>query len=148
MRIKRIVYKYRELILYSIIGGICASLDFGIYTLLSLWIPFLWANIISVHCGITCSFLLNRNLNFKVKDNTLKRFVSFYLVGLVGLGLSELLIYLLTNYFEWNHIIAKLLTIVAIALFQFTLNKFITFNKRKLVRNEHLSDKQSINDYE
>ncbi len=136
MKIKELIIKYRELILYGIIGGICASLDFGIYSLLSLWIPFLWANIISVHCGIFCSFILNRNYNFKVKDNTGKRFISFYLVGLAGLGLSELLIYLLTDQFRWNYLIAKLLTVVVVALFQFCLNKLITFNRKRLVGNE------------
>lgn len=137
MKIKELILKYRELILYGIIGGLCASLDFGIYSLLSLWIPFLWANIISVNCGILCSFFLNRNFNFKVKDNTGKRFISFYLVGLAGLGLSELLIYLLTDKFQWHYIIAKLLTVVVVALFQFVLNKLITFNKRRLLGNEN-----------
>jgi len=140
MNIKELVLKYRELILYGIIGGLCASLDFGVYTLLSLWIPFLWANIISVHCGILCSFILNRNYNFKVKDNTGKRFISFYLVGLAGLGLSELLIYLLTDKFEWHYIIAKLLTVVVVALFQFALNKLITFNRKRLLGNEDKSE--------
>lgn len=140
MNIRELVFKYRELILYGIIGGLCASLDFGVYTLLSLWMPFLWANIISVHCGILCSFILNRNYNFKVKDNTGKRFISFYLVGLAGLGLSELLIYLLTDKFEWHYILAKLLTVVVVALFQFALNKLITFNRKRLVGNESMAE--------
>lgn len=140
MKIKELIFKYRELILYGIIGGLCASLDFGVYSLLSLWIPFLWANIISVHCGIICSFVLNRNFNFKVKDNTGKRFISFYLVGLAGLGLSELLIYLLTYKFEWHYIVAKLLTVVVVALFQFVLNKLITFNRKRLLGNEDKSE--------
>ena len=134
--LKEQLLKYRELFLYGIIGGFCAALDFGIYSLLSLWIPFLWANIISVHCGILCSFVLNRNYNFKVKDNTGKRFFSFYLVGLIGLGLSELLIYLLTDIAEWHYLAAKLLTVIVVALLQFVLNKFITFNKKKLSGDE------------
>ena len=71
-----------------------------------------------------------------MKDNTGKRFISFYLVGLAGLGLSELLIYLLTDQFRWNYLIAKLLTVVVVALFQFCLNKLITFNRKRLVGNE------------
>ena len=137
MRIKELIIKYRELILYGIIGGFCAALDFGVYSLLSLWIPFLWANIISVHCGIICSFILNRSYNFRVKDNPGKRFISFYLVGLAGLGLSELLIYLLTDKFEWHYLVAKLLTVVVVALFQFTLNKLITFNRERLIGNSN-----------
>ena len=124
----KILYnKYRELILYGIIGALCASIDFGVYSLLSLWIPYLVANIISVHCGIFCNFYLNRNYNFKVKDNTGKRFISFYLVGLAGLGLSEVLLLVFADKMGWHHLAAKLLTVIVVALFQFVLNKFVTF---------------------
>ena len=124
----KILYnKYRELILYGIIGALCASIDFGVYSLLSLWIPYLVANIISVHCGIFCSFYLNRNYNFKVKDNTGKRFISFYLVGLAGLGLSEVLLLVFADKMGWHYLAAKLLTVIVVALFQFVLNKFVTF---------------------
>ena len=121
--------RFRELILYGLIGGFCAALDFGVYTVLSLWIPYLWANVISVHCGIFTSFFLNRSLNFKVKDKTPLRFTIFYLVGLSGLALSEGLIWLLASQFAWNPILAKLLTVFVVALYQFLLNKFITFKK-------------------
>ncbi|MCR4565047.1 MAG: GtrA family protein [Bacteroidales bacterium] len=121
--------RFRELILYGLIGGFCAALDFGVYTLLGLWIPFLWANVLSVHCGIFTSFFLNRSLNFKVKDKAAQRFTIFYLVGLSGLALSEGLIWLLASRFGWNPILAKLLTVFVVALYQFLLNKFITFKK-------------------
>jgi putative flippase GtrA len=127
--VKQIYSRYRDLILYGIIGGFCAALDFGLYTLLGLWMPYLWANVISVHAGILCSFLLNRQYNFKVKDHAAQRFTVFYVVGLMGLALSELLIYLMATCFGMNYIIAKLITVVIIALFQFLLNKFITFKK-------------------
>ena len=121
--------RFRELILYGLIGGFCAALDFGVYTMLGLWISYLWANVISVHCGIFTSFFLNRSLNFKVKDKTPLRFTIFYLVGLSGLALSEGLIWLLASLFAWNPILAKLLTVFVVALYQFLLNKFITFKK-------------------
>lgn len=124
---KELFYKFRELILYGIIGGFCAALDFGVYTVLGYIIPFLIANIISVHCGIICSFFLNRNLNFKVKDKTQKRFMSFYLVGLSGLGVSELLLWIFSTQLGLNHLSVKLVTVIIVALYQYFLNKFITF---------------------
>ena len=129
--IQNIWSRFRELILYGLIGGFCTALDFGVYTLLGLWIPYLWANVISVHCGIFCSFFLNRSLNFKVKDKAPLRFTVFYLVGLSGLALSEGLIWLMASQFAWNYVAAKLLTVVVVALYQFLLNKFITFKKSK-----------------
>ena len=121
--------RFRELILYGLIGGFCAALDFGLYTLLGLWMPYLWANVLSVHCGIFTSFFLNRSLNFKVKDKAAQRFTIFYLVGLSGLALSEGLIWLLSTRLGWGYVTAKLLTVFVVALYQFLLNKFITFKK-------------------
>ena len=122
--------KYRNFILYGIIGGFSAALDFGVYTVLGEFIPILWANVISVHCGIICSFICNRSFNFKVKNNVGIRFLSFYLVGLSGLGLSELLIYVFAERNGLNHLVVKLVTVFIVAVYQFLLNKFITFKTK------------------
>ena len=126
-KIRQLLYKYQDLLLYAIIGGFCAGLDFGVYSVLCFIMPYLWANVISTHFGIFCSFLLNRQYNFKVKDKTIKRFFSFYTVGLLGLGISSLLLYILVDIAHFNELICKLLTIVVVAIIQFLLNKFITF---------------------
>jgi len=112
--ILRIYHKFRKLILYGIIGGFCASLDFGIYTLLCYVLPY-----------------LNRQYNFKVTDKTFYRFRIFYLVGLSGLLVSEVLIYIFVNMMGINHLISKIITVFVSALLQFLLNKYITFKKLK-----------------
>lgn len=129
--IKQIFQKNRNLILYGVIGGFCALLDFGIYSALCFCMPFLVANIISTHCGIFCSFCLNRKYNFKVEDKTFRRFLIFYAIGLLGLAVSEILLDLMVNRFGVEKLIAKLVTIVVVALLQFVLNKFITFKTKQ-----------------
>ena len=130
--IRTLYSRFRNLILYGLIGGFCAGLDFGIYTLLCHFdiLPYLWANVISIHCGIICSFFLNRGVNFKVKDKAWIRFLSFYMVGLVGLGISELMLYLMVDLAAWNEIASKLISVVVVALVQYLLNKFITFKSK------------------
>jgi putative flippase GtrA len=135
--------RYRNLILYGIIGGISASLDFVIYTLLCHFNlidqagelinvhHYQIANLISVHCGIFCSFLLNRTYNFKIKDKALLRFLSFYVIGLTGWLLSAALLHLMVGIKGWDEVYAKLLTIIVVSLAQFLLNKFVTFKKSK-----------------
>lgn len=132
MIVKQLYSRFRNLILYGIIGGFCAALDFSIYTALCYWdiMPYLWANIISIHVGIFTSFSLNRSLNFKVKDKPATRFVSFYAVGLTGLAISELMLYLMVTIGGLNEVFCKLLSIVVVALVQFILNKYITFKKQ------------------
>ncbi len=121
---------YREFVFYAIIGGISALLDFSVFTILcKLEIPYLIANVISVHCGIICSFTLNRYFNFKVKDKIKRRFLLFYLTAMIGLLLSSSILYFLITCNQWYEIYAKLVALVIVGILQFCLNKFMTFRK-------------------
>lgn len=82
--IKQLYSKFRNLILYGIIGCCSSGLDFVLYTIFVqiFGLYYILSNCISVLCGITTSFILNRNINFRVKDKTEKRFAIFLTVGL------------------------------------------------------------------
>lgn len=125
-----IVYvKFRDLILYGLIGALSSSLDFGVYTVLvkCLSLNYLLANSISVVVGITTSFTLNRKYNFKVSDKTVRRFAIFMTVGLCGLVLSNLILFVCINTIHINELLSKLLSIALVVILQFMANKFITF---------------------
>lgn len=123
--------KFRNLILYGIIGSFSAGVDFMIFYSLTkgLNIYYLYANIVSVTAGITISFLLNKKFNFKVEDKAVKRFLIFFTVGFSGLLLSLALLYVFIDVLALGKLISKLLSIILVVLLQFFANKFITFNK-------------------
>ena len=125
--------RFRNLILYGIIGSCTATLDFLIFTALTqgLNIYYIIANIISCSTGILCSFLLNRKYNFKVTDHTARRLLIFVTVGLTGMLLSSLILRLTIEQLQWNELVSKLVSIVIVVLFQFLLNKHISFRKTK-----------------
>lgn len=131
--IKKMYFKFRNLILYGIIGSFTSFLDFCVFTVLSNYVGiyYLVANCISVLVGITTSFLLNRAYNFKVKDHTKRRFVTFLSVGLCGLVLSNLILYAGIDVLHLNDLIVKLASIVLVVGFQFILNKFVTFRVKE-----------------
>jgi len=128
-RLLWIIARNKNLILYGIIGAICAGIDFSIYSLLCKFdvSSYLFANVLSTHCGIICSFCLNRTLNFQVRDKVAIRFLSFYLIGLLGLAISEGALWISISVLGWNNYLCKLITIIIVALVQFLLNKHITF---------------------
>ena len=132
MMIKTLFTKFRELILYGIIGCLTSSLDFLVYTALVSWIGlyYIVANCISVLVGISTSFVLNRKYNFKVKDKAGRRFLVFLSVGLCGLVMSNLILYLCIDIINWNELVSKLASIVLVVFFQFLLNKYVTFKKK------------------
>ena len=131
--IRELYNKYKELIKYCIIGCSGALLDFIVYTILVsvLNMNYLLANALSVTIGITNNFFLNAYLNFKVTDNLFKRFISFYLVGMLGLIISEVMLYILVDIMNINSIASKIITIFVITIVQFLLNKTVTFKKGK-----------------
>lgn len=127
--VMRIYSKFRNLILYGIIGSFTSFLDFCVFTVLASYagLHYLIANCISVLVGITTSFLLNRSYNFKVKDHSKRRFAIFLIVGLSGLVLSNIILYIGIDLMHVDELIVKLASIVLVVGFQFLLNKFVTF---------------------
>lgn len=127
-RITALYKKFRTLILYGIIGCFTSTLDFVVFTILSHYVGlyYLLANCISVLVGITTSFFLNRTYNFKVKDKTVRRFSFFLTVGLCGLMLSNVILWVGIDKMGENSSVVKLLSIVLVVFFQFLLNKYVT----------------------
>ncbi|MGI6243839.1 MAG: GtrA family protein [Prevotella sp.] len=127
--IQKLYSKFRNLILYGIIGSCSSGLDFLLYTCfvqLFGW-HYIVSNCLSVLAGISTSFILNRNYNFRVKDKTRKRFTLFLTVGLCGMVLSNLILWVCIGQLHMDKIISKLLSIILVVFFQFLINKYITF---------------------
>ena len=123
---------FRHLVLYGLIGCCSSSLDFFVYTLLlHFGVHYLAANCISVLTGITTSFLLNRQYNFKVKDHTTRRFAIFLSVGLCGMVLSNIILFVCIDLLALDKLLSKLLSIVLVVGLQFLINKYVTFKTSK-----------------
>ncbi len=121
----------KEVVLYGIIGCSASGFDFALFFIFASLLGFdqFIVNIFTVYAGMTLSFILNRNFNFKVKDNTAKRAVMFYCVGTLGLLLSEFILFIGSS-LGLEVLITKIISIFIVALFQFILNKFISFGYR------------------
>ena len=130
-----LLHKYRELILYCIIGCTGAALDFVVYMCLVEWVGvhYQLANLVSVSFGIVNNFFWNYFFNFKVRNHILIRLCSFYCVGMFGWALSAGCLWLFIEQIGINVLVAKLGTIFFVTAVQFCLNKFITFKRKKVV---------------
>jgi putative flippase GtrA len=127
---KQVVIK--QFILYGIIGIIASTTDVIIFTLLSNNINIFISNAISVNTGITISFFANTFINFKKKNRIFKRFLMFFTVGYIGLGLSSLILFIGVDLLEIEKIYVKVFTVFFVAIVQFILNKYITFKEEKI----------------
>lgn len=122
---------YQRFLGYSLIGVVGVTLDFVSFLLLTqfLGVNYLIANSVSTSLGITNNFFLNAFLNFSVRDQLLKRFAIFYSVGILGLAISSLLLYVLIDLADLSSLIAKLITTPIVTLVQFNLNRHYSFRQ-------------------
>ncbi len=115
---------------YSLIGCTGATLDFILFNILIYFdIHYHIANIIGVCLGITNNYFLNARYNFKVTSEPVRRYISFLVIGILGLVLSVFILFILVETYGVNVVVAKLGTIFLIALIQFGLNSSITFRQ-------------------
>lgn len=121
----------REFVLYSLIGLSGATLDFLIFNLLlyGLGTHYLLANLVGATSGIVNNFLLNRHFNFRKYDHALKRFIAFLAVGVFGLLVASILLYIGVDLFHWHPVLVKLATIFVVVVIQYSLNRFWTFGR-------------------
>ena len=124
--------QHRNFILYGVIGILTTAIDVGIFTLLSYGdMHELLANTISYQVAMVASFFLNRHYNFKVKDKVWQRFLSFFIVNLIGYGFSQLLVFLFITKLGMPDFIGKLLATILAAICQFLFIKHLTFKVKK-----------------
>jgi putative flippase GtrA len=121
----------KTFIFYSLIGVSGATLDYVCFVLLvhyASW-HYLLTNIISTTLGITNNFFLNARFNFGVKDRLFSRFLRFYCIGLLGLALSSVILFLLIDRLRLTPEVSKFVVIVVIVILQYNLNKRFSFRK-------------------
>ena len=117
-----------QFILYCICGGVGVSTDYLVYyfTLQAgLW--YQGANILGYLCGTIVSFCLNRVITFNARDKIAQRFAIFLTVAAIGFTASAVMLWILVDYMDVDEKLAKLLTLPAVVVIQFMLNRRITF---------------------
>lgn len=120
---------FRQMMFYTVIGLLTSVLDFIVYAVLvyAFDLHYLVANIVGVLVSIPVGFFLNRNFNFLTLDKLPLRLMSFLIVGVLGMLITGMMLYVCIDVYHFGKISSKLFSIVSVSLLQFLLNKYITF---------------------
>ena len=122
-----------QLIRYTFVGGFAFIIDFfSLYVLTEyLKIPYLLSAGFSFILGLISNYLLSIKWVFSNRQmqNRSLEFLLFALIGLVGLGLNELFLWICTELLLIYYLISKIITSLIVYFWNFFARKIILFNK-------------------
>ena len=123
-----------QLILYGFVGGLAFIVDYG-----SLWfltevcgLHYLLSAAIAFVLGLVCNYLLSTSWVFSGRrlENRWAEFAVFALIGIVGLGLNELIMWVGTDLLHLHYMLSKIISTAIVFFWNFFARKFILFNKQ------------------
>ena len=121
-----------QLIRYTIVGGLAFAIDFGLLFILTEYIGLFYvlSATLSFIAGLLVNYFISRIWIFKSVIKNIKiEFTLFALIGVIGLGLNDLLIWIFTEKFHLHYMFSKLVTAVLVYLWNFFGRKYFLFNK-------------------
>ena len=127
-----------EFLRYAVVGGIAFLADFG--TLVGfqelVFHQYAWGVYVSTICGFLVGLAVNYFLSLlfvftQAKDcgkgRSFGAFVVFGVIGLVGLGLTELGMWLGIECLGWNYMVVKIFVTGAVLMWNYLGRKLIIF---------------------
>lgn len=120
-----------QLFRYTFVGGIAFLFDFGSLYFLTDWmyVHYLISAALAFLVGITVNYVLSIAWVFQVRTmkNVWVEVSLFTVIGVVGLGMNELIIWLSTEMAKFHYLISKLFSTASVYLWNFFARKFLLF---------------------
>ena len=118
-----------QLLRYIFVGGLAAIVDMFLLFVLTDWakLHYLISAIIAFVAGLVVNYLLSRLWIFKSIFSLSKEFIIFAIIGIIGLGLNELLLYLFVDVIGLWYMAAKLISIALVLIWNFLARRRFAF---------------------
>lgn len=136
-RVKEILFKYRELIMYGIFGVGATLINILVYYLFAdiIRINYMAANALAWVSAFLFAFVTNKLLVFESKSwkgmTALKEMVNFFFVRL-GTGILDMvLMYVFIDLFQWNGVVSKVIVNFIVIIINYIASKFWIFTKKE-----------------
>lgn len=114
---------------YLFVGGFSAVINIGSLFLFKefLHIYYLWANVCGFLLGLITNYILSKKLIFsaETKVNPIVEFITYTLVGVVGLGIDTVCIYIATSILGIYYLLSKLISTAIVFLWNFFGRKLL-----------------------
>lgn len=125
---------------YMVTGGVAFVADFGLFALCLYgfgW-HYLLANLVGLVAGLVLNYAMSILWVFTACKRILKtqkgiEFVLFALVGIAGVGINQVLMYLMVDGLGLNEIASKMIAAVLVLMWNFGARKLMLFRGKKTV---------------
>ena len=125
-----------QLFRYTLVGGTAFIVDIGLLYLLTeyLYIHYIISASLSFIAGLLVNYIISTHWVFdkesSIVTNKSLEFLFFSLIGIIGLGLNDALIWAFTEFLGLYYILSKIITAVLVYLWNFLARKYFIFNKK------------------
>ena len=119
-----------KFIKFGLVGSSGVLIDYGITFIAKEWIKLnkYIANSLGFVTAASSNYLLNRIWTFRSHNPNISiEYTKFFLIALIGLGLSNLIIWIVSKKTNYNFYLIKGFAIVIVFLWNFAANYLITF---------------------
>jgi putative flippase GtrA len=119
-----------QLFRYTFVGGIAFVVDFGLLFLLTTYagVYYQVSAAVSFIAGLAVNYLISITWVFNADDgnrNRMLEFVLFAMVGVIGLGLNALVIYVFTELIGVHYLVSKIISTVIVFLWNFLGRRYL-----------------------
>ncbi len=121
-----------QLIRYVFVGAAAFVADAGALWLVSdlLHIHYLIAAAVAFIFGLFVNYVLSKLFVFKQqKESKVKEFIAYGIIGVIGLGLTEVLMFLFTEAAGIHYMLSKVISAVIVLMWNFAARKFILYRR-------------------
>lgn len=131
--INKLFIKYREIIVYLIVGGLTTVVSFFSYFLFSYVcsINYLVSNFLSWVCAVAFAYVTNKiwvfqNYNFQLSYIT-KECFSFVGSRVATLLIDMFIMFLMVSLLHTNDLVAKVVVQIVVTVLNYVFSKFLVF---------------------
>ena len=129
-----------QFVRYLVTGGLAFVVDFLLYAfcLYELNWHYLVANLVGLVAGLVINYVMSVAWVFSeckrvLEDRKTVEFGVFAIVGIIGVGINELLMLLMVGMLDANEMKSKIVAAILVLMWNFGVRKMVLFRERKAV---------------
>lgn len=124
-----------QLFRYGFVGGAAFVVDYATLFVLTnnVGVQYLWSAAIAFVLGLVANYLLSISWVFRNRGDLSRwqEFLFFAVIGVVGLGFNELIMYACTGLMHIHYMVSKLISTAIVFFWNFFARKYLLFTKKK-----------------